>query len=330
MAVGGVEAKAERRGSPTDFKVGGDGGAREGVEDEAFGSDGGALDLLEGVGLDEEEGGFGRGEVLAGGGDRGGGGGVDAAGRAVDEDGGEEDFAGGKRRGGDGGLGDGRLDDAEAGGGLGERDVRAAVGPAAAEGEVDAEAELAGFVLGEVDGVEHGGREEGQVALELEGIDEGELDAADAVGFHLLELAEDLGLFNGGAEPPPADHGAGGGGRVGEGCQEILGAGEGGRGTGRPGRMGRRRWLIWRPRGATMESIPQGLKPPFFPLRPRRPEAKASGYLQATAAATATGQQQRQQQRRRQQQRKATATAKAATRESGTAAAVGRAAGVRS
>ena len=41
------------------------------------------------------------------------------------------------------------------------------------------------------------------------GIDEGEFGSADAVGFHLLEFAEDFRLFDGGAEPPPADHGPG-------------------------------------------------------------------------------------------------------------------------
>jgi hypothetical protein len=41
------------------------------------------------------------------------------------------------------------------------------------------------------------------------GVDEGELGAADSVGLHLLELAKDLGLFYGGTEPPPADHGPG-------------------------------------------------------------------------------------------------------------------------
>ncbi len=55
----------------------------------------------------------------------------------------------------------------------------AAVGPAAAEGDVDAEAESAAFGLGVVDGVEHGGGEEGEVleafggVVEDFGVDEG-------------------------------------------------------------------------------------------------------------------------------------------------------------
>ena len=88
---------------------------------------------------------------------------------------------------------------------------------------------LAAFGLGVVDGVEHGGGEEGEVldvaggVVEDFGVDEGELGAADAVGFHLLELAEDFGFFDGGAEPPPADHGAGVGGWVGEVAEEVRG-----------------------------------------------------------------------------------------------------------
>ena len=98
-------------------------------------------------------------------------------------------------------------------GGFGEGGGGAAVGPAAAEGDVDAEAELAAFGLGVADVVEHLGAEEGLVdevfggVVEDLGVDEGEFGAADAVGFHLLEFAEDLWLFHSGSEPPPADHG---------------------------------------------------------------------------------------------------------------------------
>ena len=66
-----------------------------------------------------------------------------------------------------------------------------------------------------MDGVEHGGGEEGEVLeafggiVEDFGVDEGEFGSADAVGFHLLEFAEDLGFFHSGAEPPPAHHGLG-------------------------------------------------------------------------------------------------------------------------
>ncbi len=135
----------------------------------------------------------------------------------IGDGGGDEGFAFVEGGGGDGGGvgGDGDFGGAEAGGGFGEGGGGAAVGPAAAEGDVDAEAELAAFGLGVVDGVEHLGGEEGEVleafggVVEDFGVDEGELGSADAVGFHLLELAEDLGLFHGGAEPPPADHGLG-------------------------------------------------------------------------------------------------------------------------
>ena len=97
--------------------------------------------------------------------------------------------------------GDGNLGDAEAAGGFGEGGGGAAVGPAAAEGDVDAEAELAAFGLGVVDVVEELGGEEGEVLEAFGGVVEdlrvleGELGAADAVGLHLLELAEDLGLL---------------------------------------------------------------------------------------------------------------------------------------
>ncbi len=116
--------------------------------------------------------------------------------------------------------GNGRLGYAEAGDGFGERGGGAAVRPAGAEGDVDAEAELATFGLGVGDGVEHFGGEEGEIfdvlrgVVELLGVDEGEFGAADAVGLHLGEFAEDFGLGDGGAEPPPADHGLGGVGRV--------------------------------------------------------------------------------------------------------------------
>ncbi len=52
------------------------------------------------------------------------------------------------------------------------------------------------------------------------GVDEGEFGSADAVGLHLLELAEDLGLFGSGSEPPPAHHGLGVVGWVEEGLAE--------------------------------------------------------------------------------------------------------------
>ncbi len=92
-----------------------------------------------------------------------GGGGVPVFGFAVDDGDGEDGFAFGELEHGErgGGGGDGHLGDAEAGGGLFECGGGAAVGPAAAEGDVDAEAELAGFGLCVADVVEHGGGEEG-------------------------------------------------------------------------------------------------------------------------------------------------------------------------
>jgi hypothetical protein len=125
------------------------------------------------------------------------------------------------------------LGDAEAGDGVAQRYSGAAVGPAGAERDVDAQAELAAFGLRVVDVVEHLGREEGKVlealggVVEHLGILEGELGALDAVGLHLLQLAQDLRLHDRRAEPPPADHGPGFIGRI----DEVLAQGlDGGRG----------------------------------------------------------------------------------------------------
>ena len=74
-------------------------------------------------------------------------------------------------------------------GGFGEGGGGAAVGPAAGEGDVDAEAELAAFSLGVADVVEHLGAEEGFVDEVFGGVvedlrvDEGEFRSADAVWF---------------------------------------------------------------------------------------------------------------------------------------------------
>ena len=74
--------------------------------------------------------------------------------------------------------GDGDLDDEEAGGGLREGGGGSAVGPAAAEGDVDAEAELAAFGLSVADVVEHVGPTKGSLMRSLAGrrepgVDEG-------------------------------------------------------------------------------------------------------------------------------------------------------------
>ena len=182
---GGAEGFDE--GFAYGFEVGGYGLVAEGVEDVAFGSYGGSFDLLFGVAGDEEEGGAG-GEGDGGDGMLrpvvGMGWAVAASqcfGFAVDDGGGDEGFAfveGGRSDGGGVG-GDGDFGGAEAAGGFGEGGGGAAVGPAAAEGDVDAEAELAAFGLGVVDGVEHGGGEEGEVleafggVVEDFGVDEG-------------------------------------------------------------------------------------------------------------------------------------------------------------
>ena len=231
------------------LEVGRDGLVAEGVEDVAFGSYGGAFDLLFGMAGDEEEGdagfvgwrdvaalgwdGLGRGWIPCGLGwcVAVSGCGCDwaaadisigeatvlgcADGEQVDDGGGDDGITlvEGGRNGDEGVRGDGNFDGAETAGGFGEGGGGTAVGPAAAESDIDAEAELAAFGLGVADGVEHGRREEGEVdeilcgVVEDLGIDEGKFGSADAVGFHLLEFAENLGFFHSGAEPPPADHG---------------------------------------------------------------------------------------------------------------------------
>src|ERR1700678_741406 len=218
--VGRGVAEGFDQGFAYGFEMGGDGLLAEGIEDVAFGSDGGSFDLLFGVAGDKEEGGAGGGDGCDGtasGGDWFGGGCVPLFGFAGDDGGGDEGlafFEGGWGDGGDVG-GDGDFGGAEAGGGFGECGRGATVRPAAAEGDVDAEAEEAALGLGVVDGVEHGGGEERKIfeafggVVEDFGVDEGEFGSADAVGFHLLEFVEDLGLFHSGAEPPPADHGFG-------------------------------------------------------------------------------------------------------------------------
>jgi hypothetical protein len=90
----------------------------------------------------------------------------------ADDGGGDEDFSLFERRCDDrGGVGWNRdLEGEEAACRIGEGGGGAAVGPAAAEGDVDAEAESAAFGLCVVDGVEHGGGEEGEILQVLGGI----------------------------------------------------------------------------------------------------------------------------------------------------------------
>ena len=248
------------------FEMSGYGLMAERIEDVAFGSYCGSLDLLFGVAGDEEEGDarfVGWGNVAAGGWDgfcrggipsdlgwgvaildddvRRGRGAADVAvgeatvlrcadGKQVGDGGGDDGvaFFKGGRNGDESMRCDGNFDGAKAACGFCECGGGAAVRPAAAESDVDAETEFASFVLGEVDGVEHGGREEGKVdeilcrVVEDLRVDEGEFGATDAVGLHLLELAEDLGFFHCRAEPPPTDHGFGVGWGTLEVCYEGL------------------------------------------------------------------------------------------------------------
>ncbi len=151
------------------FEVGGDGLMAEGIEYPAFGSHGGALDDLAGVSGDEEEGGAGAGcggdMVGAGGRQSCGGGCVPVFGLTVDQRDGDDGFAVGQLEFGQGGRvgGEGDLSDAETASGFLEGGGGAAIGPAAAEGDVDAKAELAAFGLRVADVIEELGREEGEV-----------------------------------------------------------------------------------------------------------------------------------------------------------------------
>ena len=110
----------------------------------------------------------------------------------------------------------------------------AAVGPAGAEGEVHAEAEGFGFGGGVAEHVEEFGGHEfedfGFVGgVGGEGVGGLDFDAAEAAGFHGGEFAVDALLGDGGAEPPPADHGAG---VVGGGEEVLLELGDVGEGGG--------------------------------------------------------------------------------------------------
>ena len=231
------------------------------VDDEAFGAVGGAFYFHAGAAGDEEGDGLGVGVGREGGGVLGegdrfeggdvGGGGAPAAGvggffgGGVAGEGGDDGVAGAELGEGDGRLvgfdGDGLGFDAAGAFVGGEHG--AAVGPAAAEGEVHAEAEGFGFGGGVAEHVEEFGGHEfedfGFVGgVGGEGVGGLEFDAAEAAGFDGGEFAVDALLGDGGAEPPPADHGAGvvGGGEevllelgeVGEGGGGEAGEGEGG------------------------------------------------------------------------------------------------------
>ena len=93
-----------------------------------------------------------------------------------------------------------------------DRRVRSAIGPAAAERDIDAHAQLARFVVGETHGVEKAVREIRQVhqaarrVVERQRIHRLDLDAANTAFLHGAQLAFQLGLFHRRAEPPPAHH----------------------------------------------------------------------------------------------------------------------------
>ncbi len=116
---------------------------------------------------------------------------------------------------------------------------RTAVRPAAAEGEVHAEAEFFGFSGGEVDQVEKFGRHEFDVfgggvanAIDREGICRLKFDAAEAARFDGGEFACDAVLGDGGSEQPEADHRASAHRRLREGLLEFIDGGGGGGGGG--------------------------------------------------------------------------------------------------
>ena len=101
---------------------------------------------------------------------------------------------------------------AQAAGGVIDRDVRPAVGPAAAEREVEAQAEPTRRRGAVTHGVEEGRRQERMIdeaAAAIVGderVDRLHLDAAEAGVVHRLQLAVEALGRDGGAEPPPPHH----------------------------------------------------------------------------------------------------------------------------
>ena len=102
--------------------------------------------------------------------------------------------------------------DAQFPGRLGDRYVRPAVGPAAGQREVHAQAEFLGLLAGECERVEELAGEIRQVAdamrriVQNQRIDRLHLEAADAALLHGEHLALQLRPGHRGAEPPPAHH----------------------------------------------------------------------------------------------------------------------------
>ncbi len=110
---------------------------------------------------------------------------------------------------------DGTLFDAQGGGGVSGRHIRSAIGPAAAERHIHAEAEFASLIAGEAHDVEKLVGHVGEVlegngrVVEGERVDRLDFEAADASSFHHAHLFFEFGLGDTGAEPPPAHHDAG-------------------------------------------------------------------------------------------------------------------------
>ena len=102
-----------------------------------------------------------------------------------------------------------RLDSARR---LAGRELRSAVGPAAAQREVHPQAEFVGLLRGEAQHVQKLGRKELHIldprlfVVERERIGGLHFEAAEAALFHVLHFGLEPGLGHGGSEPPPADH----------------------------------------------------------------------------------------------------------------------------
>ena len=101
---------------------------------------------------------------------------------------------------------------AQPGGSEIDRRVRSAIGPAAAERNIDAHPQLARFVVGETHGIEKAIRKIRQVdqsarrVVERHRIHRLDFHAANAAVLHGAQLAFELGFLDRRAEPPPAHH----------------------------------------------------------------------------------------------------------------------------
>jgi len=111
------------------------------------------------------------------------------------------------------------LDETQRAGGLIDRSVRATVGPSARKGQADPQSELVSPGVDEPEIVKECAREVGQylraggliliavlILIERKRIDGLDLESTDTGGLHLLHLAEQFRLGDGGAKPPPPHH----------------------------------------------------------------------------------------------------------------------------